>query len=38
MRLYNDELTVAQLIDLVSFLQAHYTVEAYQPTPYMPYY
>ena len=38
MRLYNDEMTVAELIDLVAFLQAHYDVEAYQPTPYMPYY
>ncbi len=38
MRLYNDEMTIAQLIDLVAFLQSHYQVEAYQPTPYMPYY
>ena len=38
MRLYNDEMTVAQLIDLVTFLQSHYQVKAYQPTPYMPYY
>ena len=38
MRLYNDEMTVKQLIDLVAFLQSHYEVRAYQPTPYMPYY
>lgn len=38
MRLYNDEMTVTQLIDLVAFLQAHYQVKAYQPTPYMPFY
>lgn len=38
MRLYNDEMTVSQLIDLVAFLQSHYKVKAYQPTPYMPYY
>jgi sulfur-oxidizing protein SoxX len=38
MRLYNDEMTVTQLTDLVTFLQAHYKVRVYQPTPYMPYY
>ncbi len=38
MRLYNDEMTVTQLIDLVAFLQSRYKVEAYQPTPYLPYY
>ncbi|NND96409.1 MAG: c-type cytochrome [Pirellulaceae bacterium] len=38
MRLYNDEMTVTQLTDLVAFLQSHYDVKAYQPTPYMPYY
>ena len=38
MRLYNDEMTVTQLTDLVTFLQSHYDVRAYQPTPYMPYY
>jgi mono/diheme cytochrome c family protein len=38
MRLYNDEMTVQQVIDLVAFLQSHYEVRAYQPTPYMPYY
>jgi L-cysteine S-thiosulfotransferase len=38
MRIYNDELTVTELTDLVAFLQSHYKVRAYQPTPYMPYY
>lgn len=38
MRIYNDEMTVTQLTDLVTFLQSHYNVKAYQPTPYMPYY
>ncbi|TWT79601.1 hypothetical protein CA13_10050 [Planctomycetes bacterium CA13] len=38
MRLYNNEMTVQQLIDLVAFLQSQYTVEQYQPTPYIPYY
>ena len=38
MRLYNDEMTVTQLIDLVAFLQSNYKIRAYQPTPYMPYY
>jgi mono/diheme cytochrome c family protein len=38
MRLYNDQMTVTELIDLVAFLQSHYEVRAYQPTPYMPYY
>lgn len=38
MRLYNDEITVTQLSDLVTFLQSHYIVKAYQPTPYMPFY
>jgi L-cysteine S-thiosulfotransferase len=38
MRIYNDEMTITQLIDLVAFLQSHYQLEAYQPTPYMPYY
>ena len=37
MRLYNDEMTVTQLTDLVAFLQGQYTVQPYQPTPYMPY-
>jgi hypothetical protein len=38
MRVYNDEMTVTQLTDLVAFLQSHYKIEAYQPSPYMPYY
>jgi len=38
MRLYNDVMTVTEMTDLVTFLQSHYKVEAYQPTPYMPYY
>lgn len=38
MRIYNDEMTVTQLTDLVTFLESHYEVRAYQPTPYMPYY
>lgn len=38
MRTYNDEMTITQLIDLVSFLQQHYKVKTYQPTPYVPYY
>ena len=38
MRIYNDEMTITQLADLVTFLQPHYKVEAYQPSPYMPYY
>ena len=37
MRRYNDEMTVTQLTDLVAFLQGQYTVQPYQPTPYMPY-
>ena len=38
MRLYNDEMTVTQLIDLVAFLQGRYKVVPIQTTPYMPYY
>ncbi|QEF98963.1 hypothetical protein Mal15_30210 [Stieleria maiorica] len=38
MRLYNDEMTVTQLSDLVTFLQEHYQVEIYVPTPFVPYY
>ena len=38
MRLYNDEMTVTQLINLVTFLEQHYKVEFYQPTPYVPFY
>lgn len=38
MRIYNDELTVTELADLVAFLQQHYKLRAYQPSPYVPYY
>ncbi|TWU23381.1 hypothetical protein Pla52o_29170 [Novipirellula galeiformis] len=38
MRSYNDEMTVQQLIDLVAFLESHYSVIQYDPTPYAPYY
>lgn len=37
MRFYNDEMTVTQLTNLVAFLQQHYTLRRYEPTPYMPY-
>ena len=35
---YNDQMTVQQLIDLVTFLESHYSVHQYEPTPYPPYY
>lgn len=38
MRHYNDEMTVTELINLVTFLEQHYEVEFYQPTPYVPFY
>ena len=38
MRLYNDEMTVSQLADLVTFLEQHYKLKTYYPTPYVPYY
>lgn len=38
MRRYNDEMTVSQLIDLVTFLEQHYEVAFHEPTPYVPYY
>lgn len=38
MRIYNSEMTIDDLIDLVAFLQSHYKIKAYQPTPYVPYY
>ena len=38
MRLYNEQMTVQQLIDLVTFLQSHYSVKEYEPSPYAPYY
>jgi hypothetical protein len=36
MRNYNDVMTVAQLADLVTFLQSHYTLVPYEPTHYPP--
>lgn len=38
MRLYNDEMTIQQLIDIVTFLESHYSVVQPAPTPYGPYY
>lgn len=38
MRKYNDVMTAEQLIDLVAFLESHYSVKQYNPTPYGPYY
>ena len=38
MKIYNDELTITQLSDIVTFLESHYQVRSYHPTPYMPYY
>lgn len=38
MRVYNDQMTVTQLSDLVTFLQQHYELKTYHPTPYVPYY
>ena len=38
MTVYNDVMTVSQLIDIVTFLQAHYKVREYEPTPYPNYY
>ncbi len=37
MPVYNDAMTVAQLIDLVKFLQSKYTLAEYEPTVYVPY-
>lgn len=37
MRIYNDEMTVTQLIDLVAFLQSRYRLMEYEPTDYPPY-
>lgn len=37
MRNYNDVMTVAQLVDLVSFLEAQYSLKPYQPSRYRPY-
>lgn len=38
MKIYNDVLTVQQLIDLVAFLQSRYKLEPYVPTEYPPIY
>ncbi len=38
MRNYNDVMTVAELIDLVAFLQDQYELEPVSPTQYPPYY
>ena len=37
MRIYNDELTITQLTDLVAFLQSHHRLKEFTQTPYMPY-
>ena len=34
MRNYNDVMTVSELIDLVAFLQTHYSLRQYEPTTY----
>jgi len=38
MRNYNDIMTISQLIDLVSFLQAQYELKPYEPSEYHAYY
>jgi hypothetical protein len=38
MTVYNDVMTVSQLADIVAFLQAHYELQPYEPTPYPDYY
>jgi len=38
MTVYNDAMTVAQLIDLVTFLQGHYELRVPEPTTYPHYY
>jgi hypothetical protein len=38
MTVYNDVMTVTQLIDIVTFLQSHYQLRPYEPTPYPNYY
>ena len=38
MTVYNDVMTVSQLIDIVTFLQSHYELRPYEPTPYPDYY
>ena len=34
MRLYNDEMTVTELTDIVSFVQSKYSLRPYEPTEY----
>jgi L-cysteine S-thiosulfotransferase len=38
MTVYNDVMTVSQLTDIVTFLQSHYELRPYKPTPYPDYY
>jgi hypothetical protein len=38
MAVYNDVMTVSQLTDLVTFLQSHYELKPYEPTPYPDYF
>jgi sulfur-oxidizing protein SoxX len=38
MTVYNDVMTVSQLIDIVTFLQSHYQLRPFEPTPYPDYY
>ena len=38
MTVYNDVMTVSQLVDIVAFLQAHYKLRPYEPTQYPDYY
>jgi Cytochrome c len=38
MTVYNDVMTVSQLIDIVTFLQSHYELQPYEPTSYRNYY
>ena len=37
MKIFNDEMTVTELIDLVTFLQPNYTLVPYQHTKYQYY-
>jgi hypothetical protein len=37
MTVYNDVMTVTQLTDIVTFLQEHYELRAYEPTSYPEY-
>ena len=38
MKVYNDVMTVSQLVDIVTFLQEHYELLSYEPTTYPMYY